>query len=165
MNNSPHEITLKRMGPYLLGMRDQGLIMDPTVLDLEVFVDADFAGLWGAGDPADPISVRSRTGFIIRIASCPILKVSKLQTETAISTMMAEYIALSTALRDLIPIKRMIVEVSEFMGLHDSKLATIKAKTVVHEDNNGALTLAKMERKWNRVGIPQLQNSFISSTT
>ena len=31
------------------------------------------------------------------------------------------------------------------MGLLDDKVATIKAKTVVHEDNNGALTLANLE--------------------
>jgi hypothetical protein len=60
--------------------------------------------------------------------------------------MMAEYIALSTAMRDLIPIKTLALEVGNFMGLlDDSKLATVKFKTVVHEDNNGALTLAKME--------------------
>jgi hypothetical protein len=37
------------------------------------------------------------------------------------------------------------IEVGDLMGLSDLKLATIKAKTVVHKDNNGALTLAKME--------------------
>jgi hypothetical protein len=37
----------------------------------------------------------------------------------------------------------MVVEVGESTGLKDSKLATIK--TIVHKDNNGALTRAKME--------------------
>ncbi len=31
------------------------------------------------------------------------------------------------------------------MGLSDEKIAVIKTKTVVHEDNSGALTLAKLE--------------------
>jgi hypothetical protein len=33
----------------------------------------------------------------------------------------------------------------DVMGLDDSTVATIKANTVVHEDNNGAKTLANME--------------------
>jgi hypothetical protein len=141
-----HEIALKRVGRYLLGTRDRGLILDPTAdLNIEMYVDADFAGLWGREDPKDPVCVRSRTGFIICIAKCPVLWVSKLQTETALSTMMAEYIALSMATRDLIPFKRLAIEVGDLMGLNDSRLATIKAKTVIHEDNNGALTLANME--------------------
>jgi hypothetical protein len=37
------------------------------------------------------------------------------------------------------------IDVGNLMGLSDLKLATIKANMVVHEDNNGALTLANME--------------------
>jgi hypothetical protein len=37
------------------------------------------------------------------------------------------------------------------MGLSDSKLATIKAKTAVHEDNNGALTLVNMDPGQNKL--------------
>jgi hypothetical protein len=59
--------------------------------------------------------------------------------------MMAEYIALSQGMRDLIPLKRLAEEVGSHMGLNDAKLATISANTVVHEDNSGALTLAKLE--------------------
>jgi hypothetical protein len=59
--------------------------------------------------------------------------------------MHAEYIALATAMRDLIPFKRIATEVCRHMGLSDEKRAVIKAKTVVHEDNNATLTLANME--------------------
>ena len=69
---------------------------------------------------------------------------SRLQTETALSTMMAEYIALATAMRDLIPFKRIAEEVCTHMGLSDDKIAIIRTKTVVHEDNNGAIALAKL---------------------
>ena len=61
------------------------------------------------------------------------------------STMMAEYVALSMGMRDLIPLKRLTEEVVKHMGLSSEKIATIQAKTVVHEDNNGALTLANLE--------------------
>ena len=39
---------------------------------LHCFVDADFAGLWNVGDAQDPISVMSRTGFVICYAACPL---------------------------------------------------------------------------------------------
>ena len=59
---------------------------------------------------------------------------SKVQTEIALSTMEAEYIALSTALRDLIPLKRLVKVVTTAVGLNDSD-TTIK--TTVWEDNQG----------------------------
>jgi hypothetical protein len=65
-------------------------------------------GLWGSEDPDDPIVTKSRTGFIITLAGCPLLWVSKLQTETSVRTMMAEYVALSTAMIDLLPLKRLV---------------------------------------------------------
>ena len=49
-------------------------------------------------------SVLSRSGFIIKYASCPIAWSPKLQTEIALSTTEAEYISLSQSLRDLIPL-------------------------------------------------------------
>ena len=43
-----HEKALKRIGQYLIGTRTKGLILCPKVdLNVEMFVDADFAGLLG----------------------------------------------------------------------------------------------------------------------
>ncbi len=137
---------MKRIGRYLKGTRTRGLVLNADDdLAIELFVDADFAGMHGYEDPDDPTSTRSRTGYVICIAKCPVLWVSKLQTETALSTMHAEYIALATAMRDLIPFKRIAEEVCRHMNLSKDKLAVIKTKTVVHEDNSGALTLANLE--------------------
>ena len=93
---------------YLQGTKDNGLILYPSD-DLEVdwFVDADFAGLFGVKDANDPISVRSATGHVIRIAKCPLLWVSKLQQEITLSTQESECVALSTCLCDVIPIKEL----------------------------------------------------------
>jgi transposase InsO family protein len=138
-----HEIALKRIGRYLLGTRKRGLIMKPRDdLKIDMYVDADFAGLWGVEDPNDPNCVKSRTGFVIVIGGCPVLWTSKLQTEIALSTMQAEYIALSMSMRDLLPFKDLVEEVCRHMGLDHKKLASIK--TTVHEDNAGALTLANL---------------------
>jgi len=54
----------------------------------------DFAGAWDKEDSADASSMYSCTGYTM-YASCPILWVTKLETEITLSTMEAEYIALS----------------------------------------------------------------------
>jgi hypothetical protein len=77
---------------------------------MEVFVDADFCGLWNVEPLHDPICAKSRLGFIIKFAGCPAVWKSKLMTQTATSTMHAEYIALSTALREVIPLRRLLLE-------------------------------------------------------
>ena len=84
---------------------DKGLIMKPNHdLCLELYADADFCGLWSVEKADDPISVRSRTGFVVTLAGLPVSWSSQLQTEIATSTMMAEYIALSTGMRELLPL-------------------------------------------------------------
>jgi len=65
---------------------------------LNCWVDADFAGLYSKEDPKDPTSVRSHTGYVIALGENPIVWQSKLQTEIALLTMSAEYIALSAAM-------------------------------------------------------------------
>jgi hypothetical protein len=54
-----------------------------------------------------------------------------------------EYVALSTAMRDLIPLKAAVSEIASGMGLENEKIVTIKS--TIWEDNMGALTLDNME--------------------
>ncbi len=63
-------------------------------------------------DSENADNVLSRTGFVIRYANCPIVWCSKLQTKIALSTAEAEYIAISHALRETIPIQNLIKEIS-----------------------------------------------------
>jgi len=46
----------------------------------------------------DSSSVKSHTGFVINLGGTPVVWFSRLQNEIALSTMEAEYIALSTAM-------------------------------------------------------------------
>lgn len=137
---SPHEQAVKRIARYLKKTRERGLIMKPEIeLNLSMYADADFAGLWNAESPHDPVSVKSRTGYIIYLSNVPVLWSSKLQTEIATSTMHAEYIALSSGMRELIPVRNVFHDVCN--GLHipiPSDTNVIK----VYEDNEGALKLA-----------------------
>ena len=66
--------------------------------------------------------------------------VSKLQTEIALSTLEAEYIALSQAMRELLPLRELLQEVGIKMEL-DFAMPAILLSTVF-EDNNGALGMA-----------------------
>jgi hypothetical protein len=79
---------------------------------LKVYAGADFAGGWSVADSENADNVLSRTGFVICYANCPIVWCSKLQTKIALSTAEAEYIAVSHALRETIPIQNLIKEIS-----------------------------------------------------
>ena len=65
---------------------------------------------------------------------------SKLQTETALSTMEAEVIALAACMRELIPIMDMVSLLAVAVGI---PAGDVNMKVSVHEDNLGALLLAE----------------------
>jgi len=83
-----HEEALKQIGLYLKLIRIEGLALEPHLtsngLKLDCYIDAYFAGQWGYEDKNDPSGMKSCTGFIIFMPECPILWISKLQTEIAI---------------------------------------------------------------------------------
>ncbi len=79
-----HENALKRIGRYLKGTLDKGLILTPSDnLKIDCYPDADFAGLWNCDDKNDPHCVCSRTGYVIRLSDCPVLWISELQMSRA----------------------------------------------------------------------------------
>lgn len=139
-----HEKALLRIGHYLKGTIDNGLILNPSdALHLDCYPDADFAGMWKHEDSNDPHCVRSRTGYVITLANCPVIWASKMQTEIALSTMEAEYIALSTACRDLFPLMDKLVEITTILSL--PFVAGSNMHIRIHEDNAGALVLGNLE--------------------
>ena len=106
-----HEQAVMRIGRYLLSTQDKGMVYKPDpAKGLEVYVDADFAGGWDPEHADDTDTVYSRTGFVITYSGCPILWTSKLQTEIALSTAEAEYIAISQAMRETIPLMNLLRE-------------------------------------------------------
>lgn len=101
-----HAEGVKRIIRYLQGTKDKGILLRPDGSQgVDCYVDADFAGLSKSEDSQDPISVKSRTGYLITFLGYPLSWSSKLQTQIALSTMEAEYIALSTALREIIGLR------------------------------------------------------------
>ena len=100
------------------GYQGNGLVSNPSKkLVVDCYADADFVGLWGHGDPQDPIFARGRTGFVVTFSNCHLLWMSKLQTEIYLSTIHSEYVALSHSVRALIPLKSIIKEVIDNLGI------------------------------------------------
>ena len=141
-----HEAAILRTCHHLQGTKKDDLIFTPaTELNVDCYVDADFCGLFGVEDPADPISVKSRTGYVIMIAGCPLLWVSKLQQEISLSTQESEHVALSSSLRDVIPIQNLVKDVMAAVGLGVNKLTFAHVFTVF-EDNNADSCLATTKK-------------------
>ena len=123
--------------------RSDGIILKPDRLkSIEVYADADFAGNWNINTAEyDASTAKSRSGYIVLYAGCPIIYNSKFQTQVALSTTEAEYVSLSQALREVVPVMNLIKELKE------RKITTISSVPKVYckafEDNSGALELAR----------------------
>ncbi|KAL7563769.1 hypothetical protein ACA910_020453 [Epithemia clementina (nom. ined.)] len=141
-----HAKAVKLIGRYLLGTRNKGIILQPDgSKSFECWADADFSGNWKKQTAhKDPMTSKSRSGWIITFAGCPITWASKLQTLTALSTTEAEYIALSTALREQIYLMELVKEIQA----HGIKVTCAPPKVFckAFEDNSGALEMARLPK-------------------
>jgi hypothetical protein len=136
-----HELAIMQIGRYLYDNYERGIIfkVDKTK-GLEVYVDADFAGGWSYEDSENADNVLSRTGFVICYAKCPLVWCSKLQTETTLSTMETEYIAMSHALREPIPVQYLIKEIN---CIFDMPNPITDFCITCHENNLLAIAMAE----------------------
>jgi len=102
-----------------------GLSFQPKNHDLVGYSDADWAG--------DIDSRRSTTGYLFTIGGVPVSWKSKRQATVALSTAEAEYMALSAATQEVVWLRKFLknfeIEQSE--------------ATVIFEDNQGCIALAK----------------------
>ena len=141
-----HAEAVKRLGRYLLATQDKGLIIClNTHKYFECWVDADFSGNWRQQDAHnDPMMSKSCLGWIVHFAGPPISWASRIQTITALSTTEAEYIALSTSLREVIQLMGMLKEATE-QGVQIDNLPP-KIYCTVFQDNSRALELARLPK-------------------
>ena len=139
-----HKDTLKPIERYLKDTETKGLILNPSkFLNTHCYPDTNFAGLWTRDDVQDPHCVRSRTGYVISLANCPVLWKSNAQTENALSTMETEYVALSTSCHDLFPLINITNELC--IALQVDMHAETHMHIKICEDKVRALTLGKLE--------------------
>jgi len=147
-----HEEALTRIGLYLKGTRTRGLVIQPDgTLKLDMYCDADFAGLWGYEDRSDPSCVKSRSGYVVLLGKCPLIWGSKLQSEIALSTMEAEYYSMSFAMKQLIPLVDLIDDMCDATGLDKNEVRRLH--TTVYEDNSACLRLVRSKVDEYRLDI------------
>jgi hypothetical protein len=148
-----HKLAVKRIACYLLATRDKGLLLTPTTtFALDTYVDADFAGRWHREFSHLRDNVLSRTGYVITFCGCPVSWTSKLQSEIAVSTTESEYIALSSATRDILPLPRILQDFATHWfitlprphsdSVSTSSFASQVTPSRVYEDNTACIVLA-----------------------
>ena len=126
--------------------QDLGVRFKPQLDEgFECYCDADFSGNWNKlYADVDPSTSKCHSGWVVFYVDCPIIWASKLQSQTALSTTEAEYIAMSMAFCDIIPIMDLIQE------MKDRHIPVICSKPYVYckvfKDNAGALELARLPK-------------------
>jgi hypothetical protein len=124
-----HEKAVKRIIYYLQCTRDKPLIMKQNKnLSLDAYCDSDFVGVCHQEFAYLRDSRLSCTGFIIVLADVRKHWPSKLQTEIALSSTEAEYIALSQCCRALLPMRRTLKDILP-CGLFPNSLKVDKLST------------------------------------
>jgi hypothetical protein len=95
---------------YLKKTCDLGLNFKPDPKkSVECYCDANFSGNWNkAFSAVNSSTAKSQSECIIFYAGCPISWASKLQSQVALSTTEAEYIAMSQSLCDVIPVMNLL---------------------------------------------------------
>jgi hypothetical protein len=129
---------------YLKKTRDLGTRFKPDQdKGFECYCDADFSGNWNKHlAPFDSSTAKSRSGWIVFYAGCPVIWASKLQAQVALSTTEAEYISMSQSPQDVLPIMFLVQEICKkgFQVICTKPYVYCK----VFEDNSGALELARL---------------------
>jgi hypothetical protein len=126
-----HWIAVKRIMRYLKGTINYGLIyqedLDIKNIVLEAYCDSDWAG--------DVIDRKSTSGYIVKLCGMIISWRSGKQDCLATSTVVAEYIAASTATKEVIWLRNLLEELGYMQ----------KKPTIMKMDNSGAKNLANNE--------------------
>ena len=144
-----HATAVKTIVRYIYRTIDKGIVMRPTgTPQVDCYVDADFAGLYKRETDDNVNSARSRTGYMIMLGNCPLVWKSQLQSEITLSTLEAEYSVLSSSMRMVLTIKRLLVDICEVITLPRQIHTSFRCR--VFEDNKGALALATTHRITSR---------------
>jgi predicted RNA binding protein YcfA (HicA-like mRNA interferase family) len=146
-NHAPkksHATAVKTITRYLHRTAEKGMIVRPMgKLNLENYCGCDFSGIFFVEPGESPVSVKSRTGFIIFLAGCPLVWKSQLQSTIALSTFHSEYNGLSHSMRIMIPLRGLLLKTVAALELPAALVSTIHCRAF--EDNNSALLLANTQ--------------------
>ena len=122
----PHWNAAKHVLRYLQSTKSMGLTFkNEEPLELITFCDADYAG--------DPDTRKSTSGYLIICAGAAIAWRSKKQSLTAQSTVEAETIALSFAIREMLWIQKLLQALN----------IPQKFARLINVDNQGCISICK----------------------
>jgi hypothetical protein len=150
VNHCPRERHLaaaKRCMEYLAGTPELGLTFEGSrgrdSLTLRGASDSDWAGC--------PVTRRSTTGFIFALAGGPVSWLSKRQSETALSSCQAEFVALTAATREACWLRDLLAELR----------FTRRGPTPILVDNSAAVELSKHPKFHSRTKHIQLAFLYV----
>lgn len=140
-----HWTGIKRILRYVQGTLNYGLVYSATDKShvLVGYSDADWAG--------DLDTRRSTSGYVFQIQGNTVSWCSKRQASVSKSSTEAEYIALSGASQEGIWIRRLLADIN----------LEQKGPTIILEDNQGAIELAKNPKFHNRTKHIDVAYHFI----
>ena len=120
-----HWKSAKRILRYLSGTLDHGILYRGDVIDLHAFSESDFVG--------DKRDRKSTSAFTTFIGEGVVSWLSKKQETISLSSTEAEYKALTTTTKELLWIKRLLMEL---------KVMDLDAVPTIYNDNISAQHLA-----------------------
>jgi hypothetical protein len=131
---------------YLKATSDQRLVFQrgtPGGTVLHGFVDADWA--------SDVNDCKSTSGFVFMLGGTAVSWSSKKQTSVALSSTEAEYIAAAHATKEVIWLRRLLIE----LGLD------LDSPTVLHVDNQSAIAIARNPEFHDRTKHIEVRHHFL----
>ena len=143
----PRDQAVKIILNYLKGTSKNGIIMNPDPKKgIECYVDADSVGGWNQEEGRYPSSVLYISVYLIMYSTCPIIWAIWLQTEIELSIIESRYIALSQAMRGVLPFMSLMKEIFFIIELEYDipkvKSSIFENPAIVHEENQGTIALA-----------------------
>lgn len=134
---------VKRVLRYLCGTINTGIILGgPALTNLDIYADAD----WGS----DPKDRRSTTSYVAMLGG-PISWRTKRQPTVALSTVEAEYMALSEATQEAVRLRTLLQEAE-----HPSY-----GPANIHQDNQGTIALAENLTTSRRTKHIDIRHHFV----
>ena len=142
-----HWAGVKRVLRYIKGTLDHGLkFVDCDDFSLYGYSDADWAG--------EVDSRRSTSGYLFRLGGCSVSWRSKRQTSVALSSTEAEYIALCSAAQEAVWLRNLM------QSVHVKQ----EKATTIHEDNQGAIVLARNPKDHPRTKHIEIKYHYVRET-
>lgn len=145
-----HWTAIKRALRYVNGTKDKGLLYTKHAgMDLLGYSDADWAG--------DHESRRSTSGHLFILGGAAVSWASTMQKSVALSTMEAEYMALSDACKEGVWLSKLIQDVEAKSTGKEVQMAPVK----VMVDNAGCINFAKNPVEHKRTKHIDIRYHFV----